>query len=399
MRHIFISPHLDDAVLSAGDLIIALKERKKKVLVITVFTKFGKGPLSWDSRKYLKKSFGISDLKSFAQQRRDEDKLAMKKLGVDYLHLGFIDGGFRVKQNTSLLINLLSKVGIGPKFIYPFHRKCSLFSGKVKQADTSLFKQIYKKLRELIKDDDILYCPLAIGNHVDHLIIKKIISQFPNRKYYWVDQPYVVSRAGLRQLEGFQNKFKKAFTVEKSTKKQDILRCYSSQIKCLFPNGINLKKESFWERKKIKIGLVTSRGGHLLQLFSLKDWWKKYDRFWITGRGEDSNYLLRSEKVYYGHFPESRNLVNAIRNFFLGFKILKKERPNLLVSFGAGIAPPIFLAGKILGCKLLFIDSYTFMIYPSLSAKLVTPIVDKLLVQHRGIKKIIKKAEFWGSII
>lgn len=152
-------------------------------------------------------------------------------------------------------------------------------------------------------------------------------------------------------------------------------------------------------KKPVKVGLICSRGGHLIQLYSLKDWWKKYDRFWITGRGEDSKYLLNNEKVYYGFFPEHRNVYNAIRNFILGWRLLLKEKPSLLLSTGAGIAPPILLVGKLLGCKVVFLDSYTFMEYPSLSAKISSLFVDKVLVQHPSIKKILRKAEYWGSVL
>lgn len=151
-------------------------------------------------------------------------------------------------------------------------------------------------------------------------------------------------------------------------------------------------------KKSVKLGLVTSRGGHLLQLHMLQPWWKKYDRFWVTNAGEDSKYLLKDERVYYGYFPEHRNVVNAIKNFFLALQIIKKEKPSLLVSMGAGIAPPFFLAGRLLGCKLLFIDSVSFVKYPSLSAKLVAPFVDKILVQHPE-NRTLKKSEFWGSVL
>lgn len=149
----------------------------------------------------------------------------------------------------------------------------------------------------------------------------------------------------------------------------------------------------------MKIGLITSRGGHLFQLYQLRDWWQKYDRFWVTGRGGDSDYLLKKERVYYGYFPESRNLFNAIRNFFLALKILGKEKPSLLISTGAGIAPPFFLAGKLLGCKLVFLEPYDFVEYPSLSAKLVVPLVDKLLVQHQEQRAFFRRAEYWGAVL
>ena len=149
----------------------------------------------------------------------------------------------------------------------------------------------------------------------------------------------------------------------------------------------------------MKIGLITSRGGHLFQVYQLKEWWSRYDRFWITQKGEDSSYLLKGEKVYYGYFPESRNLINAFRNFFLALKILKKEKPDLLFSCGAGIAPPVFLAAKIHGCKLIFMEPYDFIRFPSLTGRLLAPFVDKLLVQQPCQKKFFKKAEFWGATL
>jgi len=149
----------------------------------------------------------------------------------------------------------------------------------------------------------------------------------------------------------------------------------------------------------MKIGLVTSRGGHLFQLFQLRDWWKNYERFWITGKGGDVDSLLKKEKVYYGYFPESRNFVNAIRNFFWGLKILLREKPNLLVSCGAGIAPPIFFIGKLLKIKTIFIEPYDFIKHPSLSGRLVYPFVDKFLVQHLAQKKFYPRAEYWGTTL
>jgi len=149
----------------------------------------------------------------------------------------------------------------------------------------------------------------------------------------------------------------------------------------------------------MKIGLVTSKGGHLFQVYQLKNWWVNYDRFWLTDKGGDSDFLLKGEKIYYGYFPESRHLVNAIRNFFLGWKIIRKEKPDLLFSCGAGIAPPIFLAAKILGCKLIFMEPYDFIHFSSLSGRLLEPLVDKLLVQQPCQKKFFKKAEFWGATL
>lgn len=147
------------------------------------------------------------------------------------------------------------------------------------------------------------------------------------------------------------------------------------------------------------IGLITSRGGHLFQLYQLKDLWVKYERFWVTFPGSDVSSLLKNENIYYAFYPESRNTVNALKNAFLAFKILRKEKPNILISCGAGIAPPFFYVGKLLGVKLIFIEPYDFMKYPSLSGKLVSLITDKLLVQHKKQLAFFKNAEYWGTTL
>lgn len=153
------------------------------------------------------------------------------------------------------------------------------------------------------------------------------------------------------------------------------------------------------KHKRITLCLVSSRGGHLYQLYQLRPWWKAYSRFWITGRGADVTHLLKGENVYYGYFPETRSVVNAIKNFFFSLQIIFRQKPDVIVSCGAGIAPPVFIAGKLLGAQLIFIDSISFVKYPSLSAKIISLFADKTLVQHEHMAKTLYGAEYWGSIL
>lgn len=153
------------------------------------------------------------------------------------------------------------------------------------------------------------------------------------------------------------------------------------------------------KNKYPKIGIITSRGGHLFQVNQLREWWQKYPRFWVTAKGADSDYFLKKEKVYYGYFPEQKNLVNAIRNTFLAIKIIIIERPDFLFSGGAGIAPPFFLIGKIFGCKLIYLEPYDFIKFPTLSGKMINNFSDLFLVQHPCQKKFFKKAKYWGSTL
>lgn len=153
-------------------------------------------------------------------------------------------------------------------------------------------------------------------------------------------------------------------------------------------------------KNSYKIGLITSKGGHLFQLIQLSKLFKKYDRFWVTFAGEDASYHLKNERKYYAFYPESRNIVNALRNFFLALKILKRERPSFLISCGAALAVPFFIVGKLFfKTKLVYVEPYDFVAYPSLTGKILYNFVDLFLVQHKQQKKWFPKAKYWGSLL
>ena len=148
----------------------------------------------------------------------------------------------------------------------------------------------------------------------------------------------------------------------------------------------------------MKIGLVGSSGGHLTHLYMLKPFWQDKDRFWVTFDKEDARGLLQGEKVYPCHFPTNRNLKNLIRNTFVAWKVLRKERPDLLISSGAAVAVQFFYLGKLFGAKLIYIEIYDRIDKPTMTGKMVYPIVDRFIVQWEEQKKVYPEAINLGSI-
>ncbi len=148
-----------------------------------------------------------------------------------------------------------------------------------------------------------------------------------------------------------------------------------------------------------KICLVCSSGGHLKQLYLLKPFWKKFDRFWITFSKADALSLLKGEKIYFAYYPTNRNLKNLIKNTFLAFKILFKEKPHLIISNGAGVAIPFFYIGKLIKAKLVYIEVYDRITLPTLTGKLVYPICDRFILQWTQQRKFYPKGIYLGSIL
>lgn len=152
------------------------------------------------------------------------------------------------------------------------------------------------------------------------------------------------------------------------------------------------------KKKNIKICLVGSSGGHLTQLFMLKKFWQDKDRFWVTFNKEDANSILSEEKIYYCYFPTNRNIKNLFKNTILAFKLLKKEKPDLIISSGAAVAVPFFYIGKLFGAKTIYIEVFDRIDKSTLTGKLVYPVTDKFIVQWEEMKKVYKKAINLGSI-
>ncbi|HGL1317342.1 TPA: PssD/Cps14F family polysaccharide biosynthesis glycosyltransferase [Streptococcus pneumoniae] len=148
----------------------------------------------------------------------------------------------------------------------------------------------------------------------------------------------------------------------------------------------------------MKICLVGSSGGHLTHLYLLKPFWKDKERFWVTFDKADARNVLSEEVVYPCYYPTNRNIKNLIKNTFLAYKILKKERPDLIISSGAAIAVPFFYIGKLFGSKTVYIEVFDRIDASTLTGKLVYPVTDRFIVQWEEMKKVYPKAINLGGI-
>ena len=179
--------------------------------------------------------------------------------------------------------------------------------------------------------------------------------------------------------------------------------CFSKYIKQFLNHyyGMNefFRGESQMKKKdEIKVCLVGSSGGHLTHLYMLKPFWKDKNRFWVTFDKEDARSLLEGEKVYPCYFPTNRSIKALIKNTKIAWDVLHKEKPDLIISCGAAVAVPFFYIGKMMGAKLVYIEVFDRIDKPTMTGKMVYPIVDKFVVQWEEQKKVYPKAVNLGSI-
>ena len=148
----------------------------------------------------------------------------------------------------------------------------------------------------------------------------------------------------------------------------------------------------------MKVCFVGSSGGHLTHLYMLKPFWQNKERFWVTFDKADARSVLKDEKMYPCYFPTNRNIKNLIRNTGLAWKILRKERPDLIISSGAAPAIPFFYIGKLFGAKTIYIEVFDRIDAPTIAGKICYPVADRFIVEWEEMKKVYPKAINLGSI-
>lgn len=147
------------------------------------------------------------------------------------------------------------------------------------------------------------------------------------------------------------------------------------------------------------ICIPTSSGGHLTHMRMLMPViGQAADRFWVTFDKEDANTALSGERVYHCFFPTNRNIPNLMRNTLLAFRVLRRERPDLIVSSGAAIAVPFFLLGKLMGAKTVYIEVFDRVDKGTLTARLVRRFTDLFVVQWPEMLSVYPDSVDLGSI-
>jgi LmbE family N-acetylglucosaminyl deacetylase len=229
---LFVSPHLDDAVLSCGALMAALGGRCV-VTVATVFTGSAPPPHTRAARAFLRQC-GAGDARSLFAERQAEDARVVSSLGFDHEHLGLPDALFRLRRGAG-----------GPWRHVPelVHRyptfRFDIAKGRVGRGDRYLVDQVADETEKLAISigAGVIFFPLGVGRHVDHLITRSVGERFGDRVVYYSDFPYNVVHGVDRRFVERHALSRRELAVA-TPRKQALIRGYATQADALFPTGV-----------------------------------------------------------------------------------------------------------------------------------------------------------------
>jgi UDP-N-acetylglucosamine:LPS N-acetylglucosamine transferase len=148
----------------------------------------------------------------------------------------------------------------------------------------------------------------------------------------------------------------------------------------------------------MKICLVCSPGGHLTQTRRLEKFYRKYDYFFVTFFSKLIEELVKQERFHFVTDPR-RNLYRFLVNIFQSLKVFLKERPDVIISTGAGVAIAMCWWARIFGRRVIFIEDWCVVEKPSLSGRMVYPIASLFIIQWEQLQKYYPKARFKGALI
>jgi len=126
--------------------------------------------------------------------------------------------------------------------------------------------------------------------------------------------------------------------------------------------------------------------------------YEEYDHFYVTFSGRIADEMKLEHRVYTVPDMLRYNPLTWFAGLIPSFRIAWQERPNVVISTGAGAIVLFCIFAKLLGAKLIFLESMAKVVKPTWTGKLLYPFADLFLVQWPGLLKFYPKAKFKGRL-
>ncbi len=229
MRWIYISPHLDDAVLSAGGLIY---EQTRAGLDVEIWTMMCGFPPTDELSPYaqvMHYEWGIPDAADVINARRKEDVIAAGIVGAKTVHFDFLDCIYRRGENGNWLYSYV--------FVPPH------------EDDEGLPARIAEAVSARLQPADQLVVQFGLGSHVDHVLVRRALELIQHPILYAADIPYLFRHPDelAPQIAGMKAKTHR-ITDSGLRSWLEASAVYESQIGSLFdsPEMMQAQFQQYW---------------------------------------------------------------------------------------------------------------------------------------------------------
>ncbi len=242
MRWIYLSPHLDDAVFSAGGLIYEQVQAGLPVEIWTFMCGYPPDSEVSPLAQSIHARWGFSSVKETVRMRREEDERATAILGARPRHFDLLDCIYRRGANGR-------GAWLYTDIFVPPHPE-----------DAQIPSEIAQTVSAHLKPDDVLVCQLAVGSHPDHVLVRQGAERLGRHLFYDIDVPYILSHPGEWEAKSAGMRESVYPITETGLKRwQEAALTYKSQLADLgkefnTPEKVQKAIQTYWaERNGIRL--------------------------------------------------------------------------------------------------------------------------------------------------
>jgi UDP-N-acetylglucosamine transferase subunit ALG13 len=159
---------------------------------------------------------------------------------------------------------------------------------------------------------------------------------------------------------------------------------------------------------RLRICLAASGGGHLRQLLDLKPFWEQHDAHFVTeptALAESLSKLRRVHLVAHVRASQLRTLAvtkvggAVVRNAAAAWRAVRAERPQLVISTGAGAVFFAILFAKLRGARFVLIESFARVEAPSKFGRIARRLADVVVIQSAKLREAWPEAEVFDPLV
>ena len=152
---------------------------------------------------------------------------------------------------------------------------------------------------------------------------------------------------------------------------------------------------------KKKICLVSSCGGHFMELMQLLPAIEGHDFYIVTEKNVASKDMVEKYKHHYLVQQERKSISFLFKfayNIIASFFYLLIENPSIIITTGAGASYPTCKFGKLMGKKVIYVESFAKLDNKSVTGEMVYTFADYFFVQWEEMKKVYPHAIYHGTV-
>jgi UDP-N-acetylglucosamine:LPS N-acetylglucosamine transferase len=144
--------------------------------------------------------------------------------------------------------------------------------------------------------------------------------------------------------------------------------------------------------------LVSSSGGVLLELLALRPWLSRHDVRWVAVPAPDTREVLAGQRVTWAQELTASRPLALVRAVGRARRHLRRERIDLVVSAGTGVAVPYFLAARMSGVPAWWVETLNVLAGAGLAARVCARAGTLVLVQHTDLLPDYPRALHVGEL-